>query len=61
MDTPRVNAAKSLADELLHEVACSGALMIDKRLDYVEVQIDAETWEEIQRWEESRLRDKEAK
>lgn len=33
---------------LLREVADSGALDIDARLDYVEVQVDRDTWNRVQ-------------
>ena len=35
------------ARELLTEVAVSGVSMSDPRIDYVEVQIDTDTWAEL--------------
>lgn len=34
--------------ELLYEVATSGSEMQDKRLGYVEIQLNVDTWEAIQ-------------
>lgn len=36
--------------ELLREVSTSGVEFEDDRINYVTVQIDKETWQEIQRW-----------
>lgn len=36
---------------LIREVACSGVVLSDPRLDYVTVQIDSDTWEQIQKLE----------
>lgn len=33
--------------DLLREVACSGVEVDDKRLDYVVLQVDRETWDRI--------------
>jgi hypothetical protein len=36
-------------DNLLREVAASGVVFEDERVGYVEVQIDRDTWLELQR------------
>jgi hypothetical protein len=36
--------------ELLREIAASGVVFEDERVRYVEVQIDRDTWRELQEW-----------
>ncbi len=47
----------NLTEELLNEVALSGVAFEDSRIKYVEIQMDAFTWEAIKAWKRQRESD----